>query len=130
MNASTGMSSPSSSTTPGGFAGDVFGQQPHEIDRVLSRLIQDNYDVADARRGEPSPGTDLPGTWARMDDAAVRAVGIDPALLHDAMTGFDASLYSDASGAVGVAYAGSAEWQDRKSTRLTQVTNAHLECRT
>src|SRR3546814_4570647 len=97
MNASTGMSSPSSSTTPGGFAGDVFGQQPHEIDRVLSRLIQDNYDVADARRGEPSPGTDLPGTWARMDDAAVRAVGIDPALLHDAMTGFDASLYRDAS---------------------------------
>src|SRR3546814_8341297 len=78
MNASTGTSSPSSSTTPGGFAGDVFGQQPHEIDRVLSRLIQDNYDVADARRGEPSPETDLPGTWTRMDDAAVRAAGIDP----------------------------------------------------
>src|SRR3546814_19648376 len=95
MNASTGMSSPSSSTTPGGFAGDVFGQQPHEIDRVLSRLIQDNYDVADARRGEPSPGTDLPGTWARMDDAAVRAVGIHPALLHDAMTGCDPPLYRD-----------------------------------
>src|SRR3546814_265606 len=47
-----------------------------------------------------------------MDDAAVRAVGIDPALLHDAMTGFDASLYRDASGAVVVAYAGSDEWQD------------------
>src|SRR3546814_3373202 len=79
---------------------------------VCSSDLQDNYDVADARRGEPSPGTDLPGTWARMDDAAVRAVGIDPALLHDAMTGFDASLYRDASGAVVVAYAGSDEWQD------------------
>src|SRR3546814_17088778 len=93
MNACTGMSSPSSSTTPGGFAGDVFGQQPHEIDRVLSRLIQDNYDVADARRGEPSHGTDLTGTWASMDDAAVRAVGINPALLTDSMTGFAVSLY-------------------------------------
>src|SRR3546814_10990453 len=100
MNACTGMSSPSSSTTPGGFAGDVFGQQPHEIDRVLSRLIQDNYDVADARRGEPSPGTDLPGTWASLDDAAVRAVGIDPALLHDPLTGLHASLYPHPSGQV------------------------------
>src|SRR3546814_16303029 len=110
MNASTGTSSPSSSTTPGGFAGDVFGQQPHEIDRVLSRLIQDNYDVADARRGEPSPETDLPGTWTRMDDAAVRAAGIDPALLHHARTGFAASLYRASSGAGGVAYDGRHEW--------------------
>src|SRR3546814_18818145 len=106
MNASTGMSSPSSSTTPGGFAGDVFGQQPHEIDRVLSRLIQDNYDVADARRGAPSPGTDLPGPWARLDDAAVRAVGLHPALLPAALTGFPASLYRDPRGPGGVAYSG------------------------
>lgn len=113
MNVSTGMSSTSSSTPHnGGFAGDVFGQQPHAVDRVLSRLIQDNYDVADARRGEPSPESDLPGTWARMDDAAVRAAGMDPTLLHDAKTGFDASLYRDASGAVVVAYAGSDEFQD------------------
>src|SRR3546814_14304903 len=47
-----------------------------------------------------------------MDDTAVRAAGIDQTLLHDAMTGFDASLYRDASGAVVVAYAGSDEWQD------------------
>ena len=113
MNVSTGMSSTSSSTPPdGGFAGDVFGQQPHAVDRVLSRLIQDNYGVADARRGEPSLDSDLPGTWARMDDAAVRAAGIDPTLLHDAKTGFDASLYRDASGGVVVAYAGSDEFQD------------------
>src|SRR3546814_19611974 len=51
-----------------------------------------------------------------MDDAAVRAAGIDQTLLHDAMTGFDASLYRDASGAVVVAYAGSDEWQDWPKT--------------
>jgi hypothetical protein len=113
MNVSAGMSSTSSSTTPGGgFAGDVFGQQPHAVDRVLSRLIQDNYDVADARRGEPLPESALPGSWTRMDDTAVRAAGIDPARLHDARTGFDASLYRDATGAVVVAYAGSDEFQD------------------
>lgn len=112
MNASTGMSNPLPSATQGGFAGDVFGQQPHEVDRVLSRLIQDNYDVADARRGETLPEVELPGTWVRMDDSAVRVAGIDPSLLHDAMTGFDASFYRDATGAVVLAYAGSDEWQD------------------
>ena len=113
MNASTGMSSTSSSNaTPGGFAGEVAGQQPHAIDRELSTLIQDNYAVAETRRGRPSFELVLPGTWARMDDAAVRTAGIDPTLLHDAKSGFDASLYRDASGAVVVAYAGSNEWKD------------------
>lgn len=113
MNASTGMSSISSSNaTNGGFAGEVAGQQPHAVDRELSTLIQDNYAVVDARRGKSSFEPALPGTWARMDDAAVRAAGIDPTLLHDVKSGFDASLYRDASGAVVVAYAGSDEWKD------------------
>ena len=113
MNVSTGMSSTSSSNATGsGFAGEVTGQQPHAIDRELSTLIEDNYVVADARRGKSSFEPILPGTWARMDDAAVRAAGIDPTLLHDTKSGFDASLYRDASGAVVVAYAGSNEWKD------------------
>lgn len=113
MNASTGMSSTSSSNaTNAGFASEVTGQQPHAIDRELSTLIQDNYAVAETRRGRPSFELVLPGTWARMDDAAVRTAGIDPTLLHDAKSGFDASLYRDASGAVVVAYAGSNEWKD------------------
>jgi hypothetical protein len=113
MNVSTGMSASSSSTPTGnGFADDVAGQQPHAVDRELSTLIQDNYAVADARRGESSFAPALPGTWQRMDDAAVRAAGIDPSLLHDGKSGFDASLYRDASGAVVVAYAGTDEGKD------------------
>lgn len=113
MNASTGMSSTSSANAAyGGFAGEVAGQQPHAIDRELSTLIQDNYAVADARRGKSSFEPVLPGTWARMDDAAVRAAGIDPTLLHDVKSGFDASFYRDASGAVALVYAGSDEWKD------------------
>ncbi len=113
MNVSTGMSGSSSSITArDGFASEVAGQLPHAVDRELSTLIQDNYAIADARRGKSSFEPVLPGTWMRMDDAAVRAAGIDPALLHDAKSGFDASLYRDARGAVVVAYAGSDEGKD------------------
>lgn len=104
-------SSPSIATN-GGFASEIAGQEPHAIDRELSTLIKDNYAVADARSGTSMLDPILPGTWARMDDATVRAVGIDPSLLHDAKSGFDASLYRDAGGAVVVAYAGSNEWKD------------------
>lgn len=108
MNISTG--------TPAGdgFATEVTGQQPHAVDRELSTLIQDNYAVTDARRGVSSFAPVLPGSWQRMDDASVRAAGIDPSLLHDSKSGFDASLYRDASGAVVVAYAGSDELKDWK----------------
>jgi hypothetical protein len=106
------MSSSSPSIATGGFASEIAGQEPHAIDRELSTLIKDNYAVADARSGVGVFDPILPGTWARMDDAAVRAAGIDPRLLHDAKSGFDASLYRDAGGAVVVAYAGSNEWKD------------------
>jgi len=113
MNISTGMPTTSSSAATGsGFAGDVAGQQPHAVDRELSTLLQDNYAVADARRGVSTFAPALPGTWQRMEDAAVRAAGIDPSLLHDGKSGFDASLYRDASGAVAVAYAGTDEGKD------------------
>ncbi|MEO6104622.1 MAG: XVIPCD domain-containing protein [Pseudoxanthomonas sp.] len=105
-------STPSSNASDDGFAAEVAGQQPHAIDRDLSTLIQHNYAVVDALRGKDSFEPVLPGTWARMEDAAIRAAGIDPTLLHDTRSGFDASLYRDASGAVVVAYAGSDEWKD------------------
>ncbi len=97
-----------------GFADQVAGQQPHAVDRELSTLIQDNYAVTDARRGLSSFAPVLPGSWQRMDEPALRAAGIDPGLLHDSKSGFDASLYRDAAGAVVVAYAGSDELKDWK----------------
>lgn len=100
--------------TGDGFAAEVSGQQPHAVDRELSTLIQDNYAVTDARRGLSSFAPVLPGSWQRMDEPALRAAGIDPGLLHDSKSGFDASLYRDATGAVVVAYAGSDELKDWK----------------
>ncbi|MEO8366396.1 MAG: phospholipase, partial [Pseudoxanthomonas sp.] len=109
------MSNPSFPPASGtSFASDVAGQQPHSVDRELSTLIQDAYAVADARRGTPSFEPLLPGTWARLDDDAVRASGLDPKLLHNEKSGLDASLYRDASGAVVLVYAGSDELRDWK----------------
>lgn len=98
-----------------GFAGEVAGQQPHAVDRELSALLQDNYEVTDARRGEPLPPPSLPGTWARMADEDLRAAGIDPALMHDSKSGFDASFYRNADGAVALAFTGSDEARDWKT---------------
>jgi hypothetical protein len=97
-----------------GFAGEIAGQQPHAIDRELSTLLQDNYVVTDLRRGEIAPGPALPGSWARMSDDDLRGAGIDPALLHDGKSGFDASFYRDAQGAVVLAYTGTDELKDWK----------------
>ena len=105
---------PSPSTQGAGFSGEIRGQKPHAIDRELSTLLQDNYAVADSRRGVLSPEPVLPGTWARMDDAAIRAAGINPALMHDAKNGFDASLYRNARGHVVLAFTGTDEGQDWK----------------
>ena len=93
----------------GGFA----GPDPQPVDRALAALIQDNYDRADQLRGDPPIDRPLPGTWARMGDE-VRAAGIDPTLLHDAKSGFDASFYRDAGGNVALVYAGTDEGRDWK----------------
>ena len=94
----------------GGFA----GPDPQPVDRALAALIQDNYDRADQLRGDPPIDRPLPGTWARMGDEDVRAAGIDPTLLHDAKSGFDASFYRDAGGHVALVYAGTDEGRDWK----------------
>ena len=75
-----------------GFA----GPDPQPVDRALAALVQDNYDRADQLRGQPPVDRPLPTGWARMGDEEVRAAGIDPALLHDTKSGFDASFYRDA----------------------------------
>lgn len=95
--------------TAGGFAGQIQGQSPHAVDRELSAILKDNYQVVDGRRGKPVPPPDISGGWERLDNAAVRAAGIDPTLLHDSKSGFDASLYRNGQGAIVVAYAGTDE---------------------
>ena len=102
-------------TRPVSFADEVRGQQPHSLDRELSTLLQDNYVVSDLRRGladEDTPG--IPASWARMDEDDVRAAGLDPALMHDAKSGFDASFYRDAQGHVVLAFTGTDEGRDWK----------------
>src|SRR3546814_6803346 len=83
---------------PTGFADEVRGRQPHAIDRELSTLLQDNYVVSDVRRGMADDARELPANWARMGKDDVRAAGLDPALMHDAKSGFDASFYRNAQG--------------------------------
>lgn len=102
----------SSATHPVGFADGVRGQQPHAIDRDLSTLLQDNYVVSDSRRQRAGNAPELPGTWARMSEDEVRATGLDPGLMHDAKSGFDASFYRDAQGRVVLAFTGTDEGRD------------------
>lgn len=112
MNAPSATIAADTVPSPGrnGFA----GPDPQPVDRALAALIQDNYDRADQLRGDPPIDRPLPGTWARMDDQDVRAAGIDPTLLHDAKSGFDASFYRDAQGSVALVYAGTDEGRDWK----------------
>lgn len=95
--------------------GRLGGPQPQTIDRALAALVFDNYAVAAERRGlVPDPVPPLPGSWARMGDDELRAVGIDPALQHDGKSGFDASFYRDGDGNVALVYAGTDQGRDWK----------------
>lgn len=106
--------SPSTAFDGTGFAGEVAGRCPHAVDRELSSLLEDNYIVTDMRRGLPDTGHGLPGTWARMSNDDVRAAGIDPSLLHDGKSGFDATFYRNAQGAVVLAFTGTDKGKDWK----------------
>ncbi|QDH71705.1 DUF2974 domain-containing protein [Lysobacter alkalisoli] len=96
------------------FAGQVAGRQPHAIDRELSSILQDNYNWTDERRGREFEPSHPPGNWSRMDDAALRAAGIDPSLLHDGKSGFGANFYSNDQGHVVLAFTGTDEGKDWK----------------
>ncbi|NEL80771.1 MAG: DUF2974 domain-containing protein, partial [Xanthomonas perforans] len=49
-----------------------------------------------------------------MDDSALRQAGIDPALLHDAKSGFDAAFYRNDQGQVVLGFCGTDEGKDWK----------------
>ena len=97
------------------FAEAVRGQQPQAVDTQLPALLQDLYATAEQRRaGGAETFAPLPDGWSRMDDAAVQGAGIDPSMLHDAKSGFDAALYRNAQGNVVLAFCGTDEGKDWK----------------
>lgn len=95
-----------------GLAAGVAGREPHVIDRELSAVLQDNYNWTDERRGRGLVESQPPDGWTRMDDEALRQAGIDPALLHDARSGFGANVYTSAQGHVVLAFTGTDEGRD------------------
>lgn len=100
-------SEPTSSTaasTP--FAESMRGQQPQPQDRQFPELLQDLYATANQRReGGAETFAPLANGWSRMDDSALQQAGIDPALLHDAKSGFDAAFYRNDQGQVVLGFA-------------------------
>ncbi|WP_369980430.1 XVIPCD domain-containing protein [Xanthomonas bundabergensis] len=97
------------------FAEAVRGQQPQAVDTQLPTLLQDLYGTAAQRRaGGAESFAPLPGGWSRLDDGAVQRAGIDPGMLHDAKSGFDAAFYRNDQGNVVLAFCGTDEGKDWK----------------
>ncbi|AKC78888.1 phospholipase [Xanthomonas arboricola] len=107
------MSPSNSSSTP--FAESMRGQQPQPEDRQFPALLQDLYSTASQRReGGAETFAPLPNGWTRMDDSTLQRAGIDPGLLHDAKSGFDAAFYRNEQGQVVLGFCGTDEGKDWK----------------
>ncbi|WP_126967540.1 XVIPCD domain-containing protein [Xanthomonas arboricola] len=107
------MSPSNSSSTP--FAEAMRGQQPQPEDRQFPALLQDLYATASQRReGGAETFAPLPNGWTRMDDSTLQRAGIDPGLLHDAKSGFDAAFYRNEQGQVVLGFCGTDEGKDWK----------------
>jgi hypothetical protein len=93
----------------------VRGKPPQAVDAQLPTLLQDLYVTAGQRRaGGAERFAPLPGGWTRLEDGAVQRAGIDPGMLHDAKSGFDAAFYRNAQGNVVLAFCGTDERKDWK----------------
>lgn len=107
------MSPSNSSSTP--FAEAMRGQQPQPEDRQFPGVLQDLYATASQRReGSAETFAPLPNGWTRMDDSTLQRAGIDPGLLHDAKSGFDAAFYRNEQGQVVLGFCGTDEGKDWK----------------
>ncbi|MCE4372872.1 XVIPCD domain-containing protein [Xanthomonas hortorum] len=106
-------SNPADSSTP--FAESIRGQQPRPEDQQFPAVLQDLYATASQRReGSAETFTPLPNGWTRMDDSTLQRAGIDPSLLHDAKSGFDAAFYRNDQGNVVLGFCGTDEGKDWK----------------
>ncbi|PPT94177.1 phospholipase [Xanthomonas arboricola pv. arracaciae] len=107
------MSPSNSSSTP--FAESMRGQQPQPEDRQFPAVLQDLYATASQRReGSAEIFAPLPNGWTRMDDSTLQRAGIDPGMLHDAKSGFDAAFYRNEQGQVVLGFCGTDEGKDWK----------------
>ncbi|PPU45714.1 phospholipase [Xanthomonas arboricola] len=107
------MSPSNSSSTP--FAESMRGQQPQPEDRQFPAVLQDLYATASQRReGSAETFAPLPNGWTRMDDSTLQRAGIDPGLLHDAKSGFDAAFYRNEQDQVVLGFCGTDEGKDWK----------------
>ncbi|MGN6154044.1 MAG: XVIPCD domain-containing protein [Lysobacteraceae bacterium] len=87
------------------FADEVRGPAPRDIDLTLARMAQDVYGSDNRQRG------DVQG-WRPLTDDQFRQVGIDPALRHNASSGFDADVYTDGQGRYALAFRGTDAGKD------------------
>ena len=87
------------------FADEVRGPAPRDIDLTLARLAQDVYGSDDRQRGAVQG-------WNALTDDQFHRVGIDPALRHNASSGFDADIYTDGQGRYALAFRGTDQGKD------------------
>ncbi len=87
------------------FADEVRGPAPRDIDLTLARMAQDVYGSDNRQRGEVEG-------WRPLTDDQFRQVGIDPALRHNASSGFDADIYTDGQGRYALAFRGTDAGKD------------------
>jgi hypothetical protein len=90
------------------FADEVRGTEAKAIDFTLAKLAQDSYQSHVRDR----PAVD---GWTPLTDQQLRQVGIEPKLLHDAKSGYDAAIYTDNNGRYAVAFRGTDQGKDWKT---------------
>lgn len=80
------------------FAASVYGPQQQDSHEVMAQLAQAAYG---------GPNDVPPSPWQPVGHEQWQAWGIDPALLNDPSTGFQAQVFTDGSGNFVLAFAGS-----------------------
>jgi Protein of unknown function (DUF2974) len=90
------------------FADEVRGTEAKPVDFAMAKLAQDSY------KSHVSDRPPVDG-WTALSDQQMRQVGIDPKLMSDKKSGFDAAIYTDNDGRYVVAFRGTDQGKDWKT---------------
>lgn len=90
------------------FADEVRGTEAKPVDFTMAKLAQDSYQ-------SHVPGRPPVDGWTALNDQQLRQVGIDPKLMSDKKSGFDAAVYTDNDGRYVVAFRGTDQGKDWKT---------------